>query len=173
MPWKHGVTSCSRHLAGTAYFKGGRRPCFGQARPSKYGTHLEPHPSPRLQYQHEVLYVLGVFMGLVMWGFGLVWLAFALISIATTVPKGLPFNMGWWGFTFPLGVLATCTGALARNLGGEFFGVATMVGIGCLKEGYLLTETRSFRLPSCCSGLWLLSGRLGWSGRARCSLPPA
>ena len=59
MPWEHSVTSCSRHLAGTAYVKGGRRPYFGQARPSKY-THPEPHPSPRLQYQHEVLYVFGV-----------------------------------------------------------------------------------------------------------------
>ena len=73
----------------------------------------------------EILYVLGVFMGIMLWGFGLVWLSFALISIVRT--RSIPFNMGWWGFTFPLGVLATCTGSLARNLDGEFFKVATMV----------------------------------------------
>lgn len=73
----------------------------------------------------EVLYVLGIFNGLVMWGFALVWLAFALISIITT--QSFPFNMGWWGFTFPLGVLATCTSLLAENLQSQFFQVATMV----------------------------------------------
>ncbi|CAG9997900.1 unnamed protein product [Clonostachys byssicola] len=73
----------------------------------------------------EVLYVLGIFNGLVMWGFALVWLAFALISIITT--QSFPFNMGWWGFTFPLGVLATCTSLLAENLQSQFFQVATMI----------------------------------------------
>ncbi|POR38807.1 Sulfite efflux pump SSU1 [Tolypocladium paradoxum] len=73
----------------------------------------------------EVLYVLGVFLGLVMWGFALVWVAFALISLATT--QSFPFNMGWWGFTFPLGVWATCTGMLAINLDSDFFKVATTI----------------------------------------------
>lgn len=73
----------------------------------------------------QVLYVMGVFIGLVMWSFGLVWLAFALISIATT--KNFPFNMGWWGFTFPLGVLATCTTLLAENLDSEFFKVSATI----------------------------------------------
>lgn len=73
----------------------------------------------------EVLYVLGVFLGLVMWGFALVWVSFALISLATT--QSFPFNMGWWGFTFPLGVWATCTSMLATNLDSDFFKVATTV----------------------------------------------
>lgn len=75
----------------------------------------------------EILYVLGVFMGVVLWGFALVWLSFALVSIITT--RDIPFNMGWWGFTFPLGVLATCTGALAQNLDSKFFRVSTMVSL--------------------------------------------
>jgi tellurite resistance protein TehA-like permease len=73
----------------------------------------------------EILYVMGVFLGLVMWGFGMVWLAIALISIRTT--KDFPFNMGWWGFTFPLGTMAACSGSLATNLDSDFFKVATMV----------------------------------------------
>ncbi|KYK59462.1 hypothetical protein DCS_00592 [Drechmeria coniospora] len=73
----------------------------------------------------EILYVLGVFLGLVMWGFALVWVAFAVISLATT--QSFPFNMGWWGFTFPLGVWATCSNLLAVNLGSDFFKVATMI----------------------------------------------
>lgn len=73
----------------------------------------------------EILYVMGVFLGIVMWGFALLWVSFALISLATT--QNFPFNMGWWGFTFPLGVWGTCTNALAVNLHSEFFKVVTMV----------------------------------------------
>jgi len=73
----------------------------------------------------EVFYALGIFLGFVMWGAGLCWLAFALISIAVT--QSFPFNMGWWGFTFPLGVLATCTGRLAEELDSTFFRMLTMV----------------------------------------------
>jgi tellurite resistance protein TehA-like permease len=73
----------------------------------------------------EMLYVLGVFLGLVMWGFALIWVSFALISLATT--QRFPFNMGWWGFTFPLGVWGTATGQLAANLDSDFFKVATTV----------------------------------------------
>jgi tellurite resistance protein TehA-like permease len=35
------------------------------------------------------------------------------------LPDGLPFNIGWWGFTFPLGVYAvgTLTPAKATQVG--------------------------------------------------------
>lgn len=46
----------------------------------------------------SVAYVLGFFVALIMWGFGLVWMAFALASIYMSRP--FPFNMGWWGFTY-------------------------------------------------------------------------
>lgn len=73
----------------------------------------------------HVLYVVGILIGLCLWGFGMVLLSFALISIMMT--KRFPFNMGWWGFTFPMGVLATCTGLLGEQLDSTFFRVMTMV----------------------------------------------
>ncbi|KAJ5396418.1 hypothetical protein N7509_004531 [Penicillium cosmopolitanum] len=48
-------------------------------------------------------YVLGVFISLIMWSFGLIWLVFALATVVYSSP--FPFNMGWWGFTFPLGFM--------------------------------------------------------------------
>ncbi|MBL7406109.1 hypothetical protein INQ30_27740, partial [Escherichia coli] len=39
----------------------------------------------------------------------------------------VPRNLGAWGYTFPLGVLATCSNSLAQNLDSDFFKVATMV----------------------------------------------
>lgn len=70
-------------------------------------------------------FLAGLLIGLLMWGFGLLVLSNALLSIALT--KKFPFNMGWWGFTFPIGVLATCTGQLATSFDSTFFRVVTMV----------------------------------------------
>ena len=49
----------------------------------------------------EVFYVVGVMMGVVLWGFAIVWFVVAVLMIATA--GGFPFNMGWWGFIFPVG----------------------------------------------------------------------
>ncbi|PKY08646.1 C4-dicarboxylate transporter/malic acid transport protein [Aspergillus campestris IBT 28561] len=67
-----------------------------------------------------ILYVLGFVLGLIMWGFALVWLFFALASITRSK---FPFNMGWWGFTFPLGVFTTATTTIAKELPSLFFKV--------------------------------------------------
>ncbi|KAK5561407.1 Plasma membrane sulfite pump involved in sulfite metabolism [Exophiala xenobiotica] len=84
---------------------------------------------PRAQIFHDlpptlagdVLYVFGVFVALIMWGFGLVWLIFALATIYSTRP--FPFNMGWWGFTFPLGVYAISTMTFGVEMPSMFFKV--------------------------------------------------
>jgi tellurite resistance protein TehA-like permease len=54
---------------------------------------------PKTHTIHElagvILYNLGVFIGLVFWGFALLWLFFAVATIYKA--KRIPFNMGWWG----------------------------------------------------------------------------
>lgn len=42
----------------------------------------------------DVLYIIGWLMALIMWGYGLVWMFFAIASITRS---RFPFNMGWWG----------------------------------------------------------------------------
>jgi hypothetical protein len=42
-----------------------------------------------------IAYVMGFFVSLVMWGYGMIWFALALASIWKARP--FPFNMGWWG----------------------------------------------------------------------------
>lgn len=99
----------------------------------------------------EILYVTGVFFGIVMWGFGVVWLAFALVSIVTTKP--FPFNMGWWGFTFPIGVLAACTSQLARNLNSEVFKILATVSLAVVSfSDFLLIIVQILSLAVVC--LW-------------------
>lgn len=55
-----------------------------------------------------------------MWGFGIVWLFLALAAITR---HKFPFNLGWWSFTFPLGVYATATTQIAVELPSRFFRV--------------------------------------------------
>lgn len=66
----------------------------------------------------EVLYTLGFGLALIMWGSGLVWMFFAVASVTKTK---FPFNMGWWGFTFPLGVFAVSTVTIGKELPSAFF----------------------------------------------------
>nr|POE96542.1 sulfite efflux pump ssu1 [Quercus suber] len=79
------------------------------------------HTVPSASNAGEMLYVVGLFIAIIMWAFGLVWLCFAVASIVRS--KGFPFNMGWWGFTFPLGVYAVSTTTLAKEIPSAFFRV--------------------------------------------------
>jgi tellurite resistance protein TehA-like permease len=72
----------------------------------------------------DILYVLGWMVAMVLWGFGLVWLFFAVASIAKST---FPFNMGWWGFTFPIGVFTVATISIAQELASDFFKVVGTV----------------------------------------------
>ena len=58
---------------------------------------------------------IGVIGGAVMWGYGAWWLMLAVLTTARYLREGMPFNIGWWGFTFPLGVYSVATLALARQ----------------------------------------------------------
>ncbi|RAL11934.1 TDT family transporter [Aspergillus homomorphus CBS 101889] len=90
-----------------------------------------------------IFYTMGFLVGLILWAFGLVWLFLAIASIARC--RKFPFNIGWWGFTFPLGVFATSTCQLGKELPSSFFRVLGtivslcvvvlwgVVGVGTLK----------------------------------------
>ena len=75
---------------------------------------------PQVASAGDVLYMNGFMTGLIMWGFGLVWLFFAVASITRS---SFPFNLGAWGFIFPLGVYAVATVTVAKELPSVFFKV--------------------------------------------------
>ncbi|OAX84410.1 tubulin gamma chain [Emergomyces africanus] len=68
-----------------------------------------------------VFYSLGFMIALVLWGFGLLWLLFAITAIAQC--KRIPFSMGWWASIFPLGVYANCTIQMSKEMPSQFFKV--------------------------------------------------
>lgn len=86
----------------------------------------------------EVLYVLGFAVAIVLWGFGLVWLFFAIASISRSK---FPFNMGWWGFTFPIGVFAISTVTLGEELPSAFFRVLGTIFSICVMLLWLLVAS--------------------------------
>ncbi len=69
----------------------------------------------------------GLLAGLLLWGMGLWWLAIAAAVTFRYLRQGVPFNLGWWGYTFPLGVFTAATLALGRLTG---FAAFTAAGVG-------------------------------------------
>lgn len=96
---------------------------FGIMQLGKVALEIFPqtHTVPTAPHAGEILYVAGFFTAIIMWGFGLVWLCFAVATIVRS--QRFPFNMGWWGFTFPLGVYTVCTTTLAKEIPSAFFRV--------------------------------------------------
>ncbi|WP_425917199.1 TDT family transporter [Pseudomonas sp. GWSMS-1] len=92
---------------------------LGQAAPQAWqGT--------ALQGAAEMAQQLGLVGGLALWGAGLWWLVAASLFTQHYMRRELPFNLGWWGFTFPLGVFTLATFALQQLTGLAFF---TWVGL--------------------------------------------
>ncbi|KAK5091607.1 hypothetical protein LTR05_001792 [Lithohypha guttulata] len=86
--------------------------------------HILPHVPPFLTHvttASDIIYILGIFTALIMWSFGIVWFVYALAAIYSC--GSFPFNMGWWGFTFPLGVFAISTIQLGIEFPSLFFRV--------------------------------------------------
>lgn len=70
----------------------------------------------------DAIYAASIPVALVIWGLGLVWLVIAVSFLVDLfwVSK-LTFNLGWWGFTFPLGVFCTATVQLGKELNSGAF----------------------------------------------------
>jgi len=86
---------------------------------------------------------IGVIGGAMLWGYGLWWLALAVLMTVRYIREGMPFNLGWWGFTFPLGVYAVGTLALARATHLDFLFAVGGVLIVCLVGFWLVVAART------------------------------
>ena len=68
---------------------------------------------------------IGLIGGLLLWGAGLWWVMLATLITIRHFRAGIPFNLGWWGYTFPLGVYTVSTlklGVLLKMSAFSIFG---------------------------------------------------
>ncbi|MGA3796379.1 TDT family transporter [Pseudomonas fluorescens] len=91
----------------------------------------------------EVAAGLGLVAGITLWGFGLWWMLMALLITVRYLRAGIPFNLGWWGFTFPLGVYSLATLKLASTLNLMFFSVFGCVLVALLAVMWLIVGKRT------------------------------
>jgi tellurite resistance protein TehA-like permease len=52
----------------------------------------------------DIFYSASLVLGLIIWGWALVWILMAFTGTMIKLRDGkIPFNLGWWATTFPLG----------------------------------------------------------------------
>ena len=86
---------------------------------------------------------VGIVGGVIFWGYGVWWLGLAVLKTIRYIRQGLPFNLGWWGFTFPLAVYAMGTLALGRTTHLALFDVAGSVLVICLAVFWSIVASRT------------------------------
>ncbi|MFJ5295324.1 TDT family transporter [Pseudomonas sp. NPDC088368] len=91
----------------------------------------------------EIAAGLGLIAGIMLWGVGVWWLLMAVLITARYLRNGIPFNLGWWGFTFPLGVFALTTLKLGAVLNLGFFSVFGSVLVAGLAALWLVIMKRT------------------------------
>ena len=78
---------------------------------------------------------IGVIAGTLLWGVGLWWLLLALFITIRYFRAGIPFNLGWWGYTFPLGVYTVTTlklGVLLKIAAFSIFGTLLVIVLAAM-----------------------------------------
>ena len=68
-----------------------------------------------LFFQHA-----GIVCSFILLGFGIWWFAIAVLITLSHAKRSLPFNLGWWGLTFPLGVFTLAILNLAQQMNTQF-----------------------------------------------------
>ncbi|WP_419711368.1 TDT family transporter [Pseudomonas sp. NFX224] len=93
----------------------------------------------------EIAAGLGLVAGITLWGFGLWWMLMAVLITLRYLRAGIPFNLGWWGFTFPLGVYSLATLKLASTLNLTFFAVFGCLLVALLALMWLIVGKRTLQ----------------------------
>ncbi|MFW0758431.1 TDT family transporter [Pseudomonas sp. H11T01] len=91
----------------------------------------------------EIAAGLGLVAGITLWGLGLWWMLIAVLITLRYMRAGIPFNLGWWGFTFPLGVYSLATLKLASTLNLTFFSVFGSVLVLALAIMWMIVSKRT------------------------------
>ncbi|GHO50084.1 hypothetical protein [Ktedonospora formicarum] len=93
----------------------------------------------------DILQGAGMAYGLMTWGFGLYWLALAIMMTVRAARVHLPFNLSWWSFIYPVGVMTTGTYALHEHVPTRLFMICGFLLLLLLTALWLLVSTSTMR----------------------------
>ncbi|MGW4533332.1 TDT family transporter [Nocardia sp. NPDC004340] len=88
--------------------------------------------------------VFTVLFGVPTWGFAMLWLALA-VAVTWHARTSMPFNLTWWGFTFPLGCCVTGSTALYGHTGADLFAVTAVALYALLVAAWLVVAAKTVR----------------------------
>lgn len=116
-----------------------------------------PEAIQSLRNVADALYAGGLATGLILWGLGFFWFTLAVATVIFRTRKNGStffspnnFSLGWWAFTFPIGVFATATTSLATELNSPAFKViGTIVSLVVVFNWLYIG---SMTLVKCCNG---------------------
>lgn len=86
---------------------------------------------------------VGALAALLLWGFGFWWLLLAILVTIRYFRAGIPFNLGWWGYTFPLGVYTLATLKLGALFQIAVFSILGSLLVVLLTSMWLLVSART------------------------------
>lgn len=104
-------------------------------------ANVAPHAIPR-PYS-TAMQAMGVLYGVPIWGFAMLWLALAAAITLRAARRHLPFTLGWWSFTFPVGTLVTGTSELALHTHANFLTWASLALYALLIAAWLTVASRT------------------------------
>lgn len=87
----------------------------------------------------------GLAYGVLVWGFAMYWLMLAIVTTLRAVRAGMPFTLGWWSFTFPVGVLIAGTNGLYAATGAMLFKVVATALLALLATTWPIVATHTAR----------------------------
>ncbi|CEL57646.1 Sulfite efflux pump SSU1 OS=Arthroderma otae (strain ATCC MYA-4605 / CBS 113480) GN=SSU1 PE=3 SV=2 [Rhizoctonia solani AG-1 IB] len=94
------------------------------------------------------VYALGIIGALCMMGLGLWYWAVAVLAFGSRMRGGEvkpEFNMGWWGFTFPLASLTLCVLALGTELHLMFLKILGTIMVGVVIALWMLVASKTIQ----------------------------
>ncbi len=91
------------------------------------------------------LAVVALVGGTTLLGFAALWAVLSAVLTARAARSPLPFHLGWWSFTFPVGTCVTGLSALAVRLGLPALNAAAVLAFLALLAAWLVVAPRTVR----------------------------
>ena len=119
----------------------------------------------------DVIFVVSTIFGLMIWGLGLWWLVHGMACVGIRMlSTRLQFNMGFWGFIFPLGVFTAGTISLGEALPSAFFSYLSVAFLVLLALLYVIVAF--FTALGACNRTLLVAPCMSDLGQSRSSCSP-